>query len=262
MKQIQLLTTLFALFALSSCSLPNDTVEPGSYPDTAAYVTTYITEDIEDNEEQVYIFVTDSGQRLFLADNRLAGDYEFEEAERLVVYFSLIEDYDEPEFEGSEGAAYDCRYGLRLFNIVPVLTSQSITIESEEQSEEIADHAISYIYDSINLSYGYINMVAALRADKISDVELYLVENLTIEPEKSEEGYLNLELRYNRGSDEAIGSTYEKHVSLSLEQFEEQLEDAKGVMLRAVTLNGGTIHIKLDQKDNSRAVTATRGERL
>ncbi|MFI3323165.1 MAG: NigD-like C-terminal domain-containing protein [Rikenellaceae bacterium] len=263
MKHYLFSVALFALISLSSCSLPSDAAEPGTYPDIAAYVTTYIVEDLENEGEEVYIFETDGGQKLFLADNCLTGEYEFEDLERLVIYFAVIEDYEVEEFAQSAGTAYDCEYGLRLFNIVQVLTSQTVTVETEEQSDQIADHAISYIYDSIYLSNGYINMVAGLRADKLSDVNIYLVENLAVEPEKSEEGYLNLELRYDRGSDEAIGSTYEKYVSLSLEQFEEQIEEADGVMLRAKTLKGGTIHIKLDNKsESSRAAVATRTNTL
>ncbi len=263
MKHYLFSVALFALISLSSCSLPNDSAEPGTYPDTATYVTTYIVEDLEDEDEEVYIFETDGGQKLFLADNCLNGEYEFEELERLVIYFAVIEDYDAEEFAESEGAAYDCEFGLRLFNVVDVLTAETLTVETEEQSDQIADHAISYIYDSIYLSNGYINMVAGLRADKLSDVNLYLVENLAVEPEKSEEGYLNLELRYDRGTDEAIGSTYDKYVSLSMEQFEEQLEEADGVILRAKTLNGGTINIMLDKKsESSRAAVATRGVTL
>ncbi len=245
MKRPLLATTLLSALLFTSCELDNNASAPGTYPDSAAYVTVEITENLAgDEEEDVYIFETDNGITLFLADDAMSYNYDFTDGERLIIYFALIEKYDEGS--EAEGAAYDCDYGLRLFRLYGVHLSESVTVESEEQSEAIADHAISYIYDSIGYSYDYINMVAGIRADDLDDVRFYLVENLAEESGKDEEGYLNLELRYDRGTDEAIGSTYDQYISLNIEQFADQLEDMEGILLRAVTLNSGTIYIKID----------------
>ncbi|MFI3332270.1 MAG: NigD-like C-terminal domain-containing protein [Rikenellaceae bacterium] len=255
MKHHFLLTALLCLFTLSSCSLDDDYVEPGTYPDRSLYATINITPNLEDEDEEEYIFVTDSGQKLFLSDNKLTGDYEFEDQKRIIIYFALIEDYDAEGAEALKGAAYDCEYGLRLFGIQEVKSSETVIINTQEENEALADHAISYIYDSINYSYNHINMLAGLRADKIDEVGIYLVENLAVEAEEQKENYLNLELRYDRGTDEAMGSTYERYVSLNLDQFAERLESMDGIILRARTLNGGTIYVTLDNAKDSKAVS-------
>ncbi len=260
MKQHFLLTAILSIFTLTSCSLDDDYVEPGTYPDRSLYATTCITPNLEDEDEQEYIFVTDSGQKLFLSDNQITGDYEFEDQKRLIIYFALIEDYSAEGSETLEGAEYDCEYGLRLFGINEVLMSETVTVNTEDESAALADHAISYIYDSISFSYNHINMLAGLRADKIGEIGLYLVENLAVAPEETKDNYLNLELRYDRGTDEAMGSTYERYVSLNLDSFAERLEDMDGIILRARTLNGGTIYITLDKASDSKAVSRATGD--
>ncbi len=262
MKHQFLLTALLSIITLSSCNNNSDSPEPGSYADSAAYVTTYVVPNLEDEDQKEYIFETDKGEKLFLVDNQLPAEYDFEDLERIIIYFAIIEDYSDEGGELLEGAAYDCQYGFRLFSIGDVLCSETATVTTEEEDKAIVDHAISYIYNSISYSNNYINMIAGLRADKIGNVELYLVENLYEDPEKSEEGYLNLELRYNRGTDEAMGSTYDKYISLNLEQFEERLEDMDGIILRAVTLSAGTIHIKLDKSTKSRVASTINVTKL
>ncbi len=254
MKRSILFTTLLSALLFVSCDLGGQTNAPGSYADSAAYVTTHIIESEEEDGEDKYYFETGNGYKFFLTDNAMTYEFDFVDEQRAIIYFALIEEYD----EGSEleGAAYDCDFGLRLFSAYEVHVSQSATVESEEESEAIPDHAISYIYDSVGYAFDYINMVAGVRADDLDDINFYLVENLYEESEGSKEGYLDLELRYDRATKEAMGNTYDQYISLDLKPFAEQLKGKKGVMLRAVTLNSGTIYITIDIKEESERIAA------
>ncbi len=246
MKQFILLTALFASLIFSSCNNDDNYQEPGTYPDKAAYATIHAVQSLEDDQELVYCFELDNRDRLFLAEDQLSVDYDFEDLSRVVIYYAIIEDYSDEGSEQLPGASYDCYYGLRLFGIRDVYTSEAKVIQTEEENDALKDHAISYVYTNMSFSNNHINMVAGLRADKMENIKLYLVENLFEEADKSKDGYLNLDLHYDRGTDEAMGSTYEEYVSLDVTPFSAQLADKKGVLLRMITLNSGTIYIKID----------------
>ncbi|MFI3281047.1 MAG: NigD-like C-terminal domain-containing protein [Rikenellaceae bacterium] len=249
MKNNLLLTALVSSLALVSCNKNDDTPEWGTYPDSAAYATVHVVESLENADEEKYYYQTDKGTKLFLADNMITADYEFEDNTRSIIYFTLIEDYSKEGSEELEGASYDCEYGLRLFGIRNVHASQRADVTTEEESDAIADHAISYIYTNFSYGYDYINLIAGIRADKLADVNFYLVKNDSCEPEDSKDGYLSLELRYDRGTDEAIGSTYDEYISLSLADFAEELEGMDGVIVRVKTLQNGTSSFKVDFDD-------------
>ncbi len=244
------LLTLFSALLMSACNPSSSAPEHGTYPDTACFATLSIEEEIEDSTEEKYILTTDKGIRLFMVDNKVTGKFEHEDGDRLVIYFAVIEDYSKKESDGDdtvlEGSLYNCKYGIRLFDVTRVQVAENIVVETEEDSDKYNDHALSYLYDSIKYSDGYINMMAGLRADDINKVKLYLVENNSTDPAQSAEGYLNLELRYDRGSNEAVGSTYNEYVSLDVSDYADRLSDMKGVLLRIVTSKSGTIHIKID----------------
>ncbi|MFI3263777.1 MAG: NigD-like C-terminal domain-containing protein [Rikenellaceae bacterium] len=258
MKHNFLFAALLASLTFVSCN-DNQEREPGSYADKGAFASLKVVESLEDAEENVYYFVLDNGTKVFLADNPIGAKLDEANDERVVIYYALIEDYSEAESETLPGASYDCEYGLRLFNIKRVFVSESATVNTEKESEAIADHALSYVYDSFTYSNGYINLLAGMKADKIDEVKLYLVENLSEEPDQTDEDYLNLELRYDRATDESMGYTYEEFASLSLEQFQDQLADKKGVMLRMITLKSGTTFVKIDiENDQTESRTLSR----
>ncbi len=248
MKRLFLLATIFSAFALTSCNETSNK-EWGTYPDSAAYVTTHIVESLDDPDVDKYYFETDKGNKIFLADNQMTTSYKFVEGERLVAYFALTEDYSKEADKLLEGAAYDCDYGFRLFEIVKVYTSKAEEVTTEEQSDAIADQAVAYIYKSISYSYGYINMVAGFKTPKLDDIQLYLVENLSTDPDETKKDYLNLELRYDSGSEQLTGSTYEVYASLSLEPFAEQLVGKKGVLLRVRTSSSDVVNVAIDIED-------------
>lgn len=265
MKPATLIAAILGLFVFISCNAGDDTPEPGSYADSAAYATIYLidsaeaTDDEDDSEddsednsdEEKYYFKTDNGIKLFLVDNTITAKYDLVEGKRIIIYFSAIEDYSKEGNETLEGALYGCDYGLRLFGVREVHASTAAVVTTEEEEDAIEDHAISYLYNNISFGGNYINLLLGARADDIDDVRFYLVDNQFEAPSKSYEGYLNLELRYDRGTDEAMGLTYEEFVSLDVTPFEEQLEGMDGVLLRVVTLNSGTVYIKVDIKDES-----------
>ncbi len=261
MKQNLLFATLLSALTFVSCNESVEPQEPGTYPDKASYASISVIESKEVENEELYYFTLDNGDKMFLVDNPKEIDLESANHERIVICYAVIEDYSAEGSESLEGASYECDYGVRLFETVEVFLSESVTVETEDESDEFADHALAYLYDSFIYSNGYINILAGIKADKLSDVKFYLVENLSEEADKTEDGYLNLELRYDRGTDESIGSTYEQYVSLSLEQFQEQLEGMEGVLLRVKTVSSGTGFAKItfeEEDDDSRAVSVTR----
>ncbi len=244
MKQTILLTALISLFAFTSCN--NDDPKPGTYPDKAAYATISVVESLEDSDEEVYYFTTDDGEKLFLTENKLPTKYEFENLKRVAVYYTVIEDYSKEGSEALAGAAYDCDRGIRLFGIRGVFTSESVDVTTEDESAEYPDHILSHVYRNIGYSNNYINLLAGFQADDIDDVKFYLVNNTFETPKETKEDYLNLELRYDRGSDEELGYTYEEYVSLNIEEYKTLLEGKKGVLLRLKTKESGTIFVKID----------------
>lgn len=259
MKHNLLFATLLSALTFASCNDNVDTREPGSYPDRAAYVSITAIESKEVENEEVYYFTMDNGDKLFLVDNPENVDLESSNHERIIICYAVIEDYSAEGSESLDGASYECDYGVRLFETVDVSLSEAVTVETEDESDEIADHALAYLYDSFVYGGGYINILAGVKADKLANIKFYLVENLSEEADETEDGYLNLELRYDRGTDESIGSTYEQYVSLSLDKFQEQLEGMDGILLRVKTVTSGTGFAKITfEDDDSRAVSVMR----
>ncbi|MFI3316933.1 MAG: NigD-like C-terminal domain-containing protein [Rikenellaceae bacterium] len=263
MKHPILLAALLSLLVTTACnSSDNDAPEWGTYPESATYATTRIVENLEDEDQDEYYFEMGSGIKLFLTDNAMSSDYDFVEGERVVIYYTVLEDYsDQDSADKKQGSLYDCDYGMRLFNLFTVKTSQSIVISNDDENEAVANHSISYIYGGnyLSIGYGYINMVAALKAEDHDDSKLYLAKNLADMPDDDDikEEYLYLDLRYDRGTAESTGTTLEQYVSLSLEDFEEELAGKEGVMLRLRTLNSGTFYVELTfSEDERRLVTS------
>ncbi len=260
MKQNLLFATLFSALTFVSCNDNGEAQEPGTYPDKAAYVSITVVESKEVEDEELYCFTMDNGDKLFLADNPLNIDLSEENPERIVIYYAVIEDYSEEGSESLAGASYECDYGIRLFDKKEVYLSESATVENKEESELISDHALAYLYNSFSYGNGYINILAGIKADKLEDINFYLVENLYEDPEKDEPDYLCLELRYDRGTDESVGTTTEQFVCLGLDAFKDQLEGKAGVLLRVLTATSGTGYAKIDidTDADSRAISVMR----
>ncbi len=258
-KTIYYCWVLFAAFAFASCDLNDDKLEPGTYITNILYATTFIVEDTANDDEEICYFEVDKGTKLFLADNRLSSKYTLTDGQRVVLYFTPIEDYSQEGSESLEGAAYDCDFGIRLFGIRNVFMGQCVTVTDQEENEAIVDHALAAISPQITVTGNYIiTLYAAIQADDTDDVKFHLVENKAEEAKNSEEGYLDLELRYDRGTDQEVGYTYEEYISLDAEPFAELIDELDGVRLRVLTKNSGTVYFKLDfPKDDERNISST-----
>ncbi len=260
MKRLFLLPLLAVATLFTSCD--KETNSQGTYPEYVAYATTLLVEeptlsdedsDDDDDDEKEYYYVLDNGTKLLLGDDSMLITYKPEEEQRIILYYSIIEEFE-------DDAEYDA--SIRLFGVNYVLVGEGATVDTDEESLEIADHALTYIYSNISVSNNYINLVGAYQADVPSKVKIYVVENNAKESDKQEEGYLNLELRYDRDGDEAIGSTYEQYMSLDISSFATQLEGKEGIILRAKTVKSGTVYLKIDIDEDESTTTQRSSTQL
>ena len=68
-----------------------------------------------------------------------------------------------------------------------------------------------------------------------------------IDPDNKKEGYLNLELHHDAGTDTSGGYSYDdRYVSFKLDQFKEDLEGMSGVILRMNTRQNGVIYLQIN----------------
>ncbi|MFR9504252.1 MAG: NigD-like C-terminal domain-containing protein [Rikenellaceae bacterium] len=244
MKKIIYLSTILSTLLFTSCDFLDG--DEGSYADSAAYASTHIVESLSDEDTEMYYFTTDAGQKMLLIDDAMSSSYTFTEDERIVMYYRVIEDYTTEAGKLLEGAAYDCNYGVRLFGVEEVLMGKSATVSTEEQSDAIANNKLTYIYNNVGYSNNYINLCAALTTSDIDNVEIYLVENLMVDPNEYENGYAFFELRYNSGKSTTSDRTYERYISLSTADFEQKIDGMNGIILRATTMNNDEIDIKIE----------------
>ena len=68
-----------------------------------------------------------------------------------------------------------------------------------------------------------------------------------IDPDNKKEGYLNLELRHDAGTDTSGVYSYDdRYVSFKLDQFKEDLEGMNGIILRMNTRQKGVIYLQIN----------------
>ncbi|MFR9504220.1 MAG: hypothetical protein SNH73_07230 [Rikenellaceae bacterium] len=239
MKKIIYLTSVLSMLLFTSCDFLDSGDSGESYADSVAYATTHVIDNIYDATIDEYYFSVDAGPSILLLDEDLSIGYTFTEGERVVIYYTLTEDYTTASGKLLEGAAYNCNYGMKLFGVEGVLISESVTVRTEEEYNALPSDELSYISESVGYSNGYINLIASFTADDINDVKLYLVEDLTMSSEDQEVGYLYFELKFDRGIDTSGSKTYEKYISLSTADFDYLLNGINGIVLRATTVSGG-----------------------
>ncbi|MFI3324045.1 MAG: NigD-like C-terminal domain-containing protein [Rikenellaceae bacterium] len=247
MKHLFLIASLFSLVALTSCDLGDDSQVSGTYADSAAYLTACVVENIDDATKKEYYFLTDYDTKIFLADNQMTTTVAFSEGQRIIGYFALIESYLDDEGSLLEGAAYGCDYGMRLFDMSEVYTSESITVTTDEEEALLPDQSLLYVYDSVGYSYDYINFTAGVMCENLGNMKLYLVENLSQFTTILTTDYLNLELRFDSGSEDGVGTQSDVYISLDTSDFAEQLESKNGIIVSVPTTNSGTISIQVDK---------------
>ncbi len=242
MKKFFLFALATALFATSCDKNDNNWDLPEGY----GYVTVMkgnidpaSDDDSDDTTETEVYFQFDSKDTFVVTENisRLDLD-DLEEGQRLIAGVTLTESTD---------GIYD--FTAKLYEVIGVLVGNNVTVTTEEESDAIADNQFSMIATDISLTKGYLNFLVYFESENIGDVDFNLVTNTFDEPAETDEDYLNLELRFDRASDESVGPKYERYLSFDMESYRELLADKDGILLRVKTLKSGTITVKVDSKD-------------
>ncbi len=210
---------------LKSC-INND--DPTNY--TTMY--TYATVCEDEQQESGVSFVTDYGLTFYVTTNFSDTDLkDLEAGERKMTYVKL---------EASQYTGYS--YSATLNSMSDVTMGECLTVETEEENEELADYPITYFQTSANASVGYLNISIGIESDDIENAKFYLVENLSEESESEDEdseettnNYLNLELRIDNNNNSGKGQEYQQYITFLLEPFRTQLKDKYGITLRLNT---------------------------
>lgn len=113
--------------------------------------------------------------------------------------------------------------------------------------EELPDAQTSYFGGSMNSNW--LNVGIGFNASDLSKHKFLLVRNdfTQIDPDNKKEGYLNLELRHDAGTDTSGVYSYDdRYVSFKLDQFKEDLEGMNGIILRMNTRQNGVIYLQIN----------------
>lgn len=170
------------LFALSAALLAASCEKNDSYyenlPDIYLYATvmevgvdptsdddTQDDADQDDSAEPAIYFQLDNDETFVVAENVSQTDLEdLKVGERVIAGVSLSKDQEQ-----------DYTYIAKLYNVVPVWLGELATVTTEQESEDIANDALSYISNNITLTQGYLNLLVACKSVNIDNVKFYLV---------------------------------------------------------------------------------------
>lgn len=227
MKKFSLfLIAALPVLAFTSCNDDSD----GDYPRYTPLITTVHTLDGND-----YYFQRDNGQTLYPSDKSRVPGYKAEERKRALIWFNLL--------EGIEG--YD--YNIALYAVDEIYTGTSEVVTDAARLEELGNDPTGFDsrLESFNLTKEWFTFYALYAVSDNSKHAFTLIVNETEEPEQTNEGYLDVELRHNAGGDT---QGYDKgyYISFDLSGIAERLEGKKGVTLRIKTRENGTKYLKLD----------------
>lgn len=239
MKKILLICALVTALA-TSCVKKN--VGPTEFKST--YMLTVCESD--DQEFGLY-FESDTHETLRVIANNTTQDLtELENGARIAV-LGIVDKSTTDDFD----------YTIEVFNIFDVIEGEYVAVDDAEADAAIADDNLSYIFSSVGLYKGYLNMLVGYKTADVENVKFRLVTNNVTEPETTEEGFLNLELRYDDASsddDADVKATtsakeYDDYLSFDLEPIRDLLEGKDGIILRIKSVKSGTKYIKLESKN-------------
>lgn len=225
MKKIFFICALAATTFFTSC----DNDSHGSSQISSTYILTAY--DVADQEFEI-IFVSDDDKSVYILENNSTDDLsEITEGMRVAAELILVE---------SEIDDFD--YAAKLISIKPVIMGEYLSIDEEADDEALADDVLSYVFSNIVLYKGYLNILVGYNTADVDNAKFYLVTNNVVDPEKKEEGFVNLELRYDAAGDDVdsdissiTAKEYNNHISFDLEPLRSLLEDNDGIILRIKT---------------------------
>lgn len=239
MKKFLLALSLSVAVLFSSCS-KND-----SYYDESSVMYAVMVSVSDLSTDDDIIFSLDNGDLLFLEKDLIAKGYKGEVGDREVIYFNVLERDVEIEGDG-ETIEVD---KIKLLSAESVILGDFKTVETEEESDEIVDQYIEAISSQITFNQSFLNLYLGFKSEDGKKLSFSLVENNAVDPDETSAGYLNLELRFNSAGEELKGNSYTRYVSFDVSEFEDRLEDMKGIILRYKSISGGVDYVKIAQKE-------------
>ncbi len=217
---------------LSAC---ND--DDGDYPRYTPLITTVRTIDASGSD---YYFQRDNGQTLYPSDKSRVAAYRATDRQRAVIWFNLL--------QGIQG--YD--YNIALYAVQEIYTGTSEEVDTPARLEELGDSPASITPAYCNLSDEWLTLYLGYPVMDNSKHDFTLIVNRVETPEESHEGYLDVELRHNSGSD-LTGYTQWYYVSFDLTPIAPLLEGKQGVTLKIKTQQNGTKYLRLERNPGSAA---------
>lgn len=231
---------IFYLFAVCAAMLVTscDKFDSGDWDLPAGYAYATVKDaavGVGLSQETVY-FELDNGNTFYIGENKSSVDYsDFSANSRVLVGITL---YD------SDYTEYD--YMAKLYGLASVLVGENETVNTDEESDAIADDKLLYMSTSVSLTRGYLNLYAYYETSDNENVKFYLVENTMEELDDEYDDYLYLELRFDDAVTSSSDETYDRYVSFNMESFQTQLEGKNGVILRVKTAASGTSKLIVD----------------
>ncbi|MFI3259996.1 MAG: NigD-like C-terminal domain-containing protein [Rikenellaceae bacterium] len=236
MKKFLLPSALLAASLVTSC-------DKFDANDTYITLRTYAVAVADKNQDSGISFVADTDESFFITENLSKTDIsEIPVGERLITGVRL---------SNSQIDGYD--FQAVLYETFEVLVGTTATITTEAEHDALADDTLASLYSSIDLSLGYLNILATYNTDNEEGVEFFLVDNQYDVSDSAEPTYLDLELRYNAATDSVTSGDdlgddvkmYEDYVSFDMRPFLSRMEGMVGVRLSIKTEKSGNIYVKV-----------------
>lgn len=219
---------LFILAVITAAGFSSCDDSDGDYPRSWAFAT---VKTLENND---YYFVLDDNKTAYPGDKSRIAAYRVDEDERAIIYFNLLK---------TPAEGYD--YNLALYAVQDIYSGETLTVNSQEELDELADAPTSFL--GARLNSNYLNLGIGFNASDLSKHTFKLVyfRDAEIASDNKETGYLNLEFRRDANGDEGRYNYEDRYVSFKLDEFGELLKDKKGIILRVSTRLNGVKYIRI-----------------
>lgn len=215
--------------ALAAVALPSCNNNDGDYPSYAYFVTVH---PIQLAGSSDYYFTLDDQKTAYPSDKSRIGAYTAKEGQRAVIYFNTLS-------EKREG--YD--YNIALYELQDIYTGSARIITDPEEMKALPDDKFSY--GGSKLTKRYLTSLLAYPVNDNKKHKFELIYDQSMPQTQAEEGYLDVQLRHDRGG-ETSGVASEYYVSFDLTELQSLLEGKKGINLRINTQLNDVKSVKID----------------
>ncbi len=166
-----------------------------------------------------YYFETDAGKKIYPGDKSRVSAYLPVEGQRAVIYFSML---DTP-VEG-----YD--HNAVIYAIGKIAAASAESIDTKEELDQVKNDPTIGVAGQ--LVGRWINLIVRYGATSIEPEahKFRLIVNNVDEPSHVKEGYLNLELRHDAGTDRA-STYYDRYVSFNTDMISGLLAGKEGIVI-------------------------------